>query len=77
MFSPWGEIKDVHFDSQKCMAWVKYGTRHFSEFAKEAMQDQPMGPTSDPILVKWATDNPFDKEGAKFNEIRITTEKSK
>ena len=32
-----------------------------------------MGPTSDPISVRWATDNPFDKAGAKFDEIRIET----
>ena len=75
MFSPWGEIKDIHFDSMKCIGWVKYDHRHFAEFAKEAMQDQPMGPGNDPISVRWATDNPFDKEGAKFDEVRIETTK--
>lgn len=64
MFSAWGEVVDIHFDSQKCVAYIKYKHRHFAEFGKEAMQDQPMGATCDPIWVKWSTDNPFDKEGA-------------
>jgi hypothetical protein len=39
-FCPWGEIEDIHFNSHKCMAYVKYAHRYFAEFAREAMMDQ-------------------------------------
>lgn len=38
-FSPWGEIEDIHFNSQKCIAYVKYRHRYYAEFAREAMMD--------------------------------------
>lgn len=38
-FSPWGEIEDIHFNSNKCMAFIKYKHRFFAEFAREAMHD--------------------------------------
>ena len=38
-FSTWGEVEDIHFDSQKCVAFIKYVHRYFAEFAREAMLD--------------------------------------
>ena len=38
-FSPWGEIEDIHFNSHKCVAYIKYQHRYFAEFAREAMMD--------------------------------------
>jgi len=38
-FSPWGEIEDIHFNSHKCLAFIKFKHRFFAEFAREAMMD--------------------------------------
>lgn len=38
-FSQWGEIVDIHFNSQKCDAFIKYTHRYYAEFAKESMMD--------------------------------------
>lgn len=39
-FSPWGEVEDIHFNSNKCIAFIKYKHRYYAEFAREAMLDQ-------------------------------------
>jgi hypothetical protein len=39
-FSPWGEIEDIHFNSHKCIAYIKYQHRYSAEFARESMLDQ-------------------------------------
>jgi hypothetical protein len=65
LFSPWGEIEDIHFNSQKCIAYIKYRHRYYAEFAREAMMDQVLTEGStEPIAIKWAVDNPFDKSEA-------------
>ena len=38
-FNIWGEIEDIHFNSQKCHAFIKYKHRFYAEFAREAMLD--------------------------------------
>jgi len=44
---------------------VKYAHRYYSEFAREAMIDQVLCEgVKDPIRIKWALDNPFDKTEA-------------
>ena len=64
-FSPWGEVEDIHFNSQKCQAFIKYKHRYFAEFAREAMFDQVLAEGStEPIAIKWAIDSPFDKSEA-------------
>lgn len=65
LFSPWGEIEDIHFNSQKCIAFIKYRHRYYAEFAREAMMDQVLTEGStEPISIKWALDSPFDKSEA-------------
>ncbi len=39
LFSPWGEVEDIHFNLQKCIAYIKYRHRYYAEFAREAMMD--------------------------------------
>jgi len=64
-FCPWGEIEDIHFNSHKCMAYVKYQHRYYAEFAREAMFDQVLFEGQhEPIAIKWAIDSPFDKSEA-------------
>jgi hypothetical protein len=64
-FSPWGEIEDIHFNHQKCIAFIKYRHRYYAEFAREAMFDQVITEgTTEPITIKWAIDSPFDKSEA-------------
>jgi len=64
-FSPWGDIEDIHFNSHKCMAFIKYQHRYYAEFAREAMTDQVLTEGStEPISIKWALDSPFDKSEA-------------
>ncbi len=64
-FSVWGEVEDIHFNSVKCMAFIKYRHRYYAEFAREAMFDQILTEGStEPISIKWAIDNPFDKSDA-------------
>jgi hypothetical protein len=43
LFSPWGEIEDVHFNAAKCLGFVKYKYRYVAEFSREAMLDQTFG----------------------------------
>ena len=62
LFAPWGEIVDVHFNPSKCVGLVKYAHRFSAEFAREAMMDQTLGNSDEPIMIKWAIDNPFDKK---------------
>ncbi len=38
-FSAWGEIEDIHFNANKCIAFIKYKHRYYAEFAREAMLD--------------------------------------
>lgn len=38
-FSPWGEIEDIHFNNNKCIAFIKYRHRYYAEFAREAMME--------------------------------------
>lgn len=65
LFSPWGEIEDIHFNNHKCIAFIKYRHRYYAEFAREAMMEQVLQEGStDPITIKWALDNPFDKSEA-------------
>ncbi len=64
-FSPWGEIEDIHFNSQKCVGFIKYRHRYYAEFAREAMLDQALTEEStEPLSIKWAVDSPFDKSEA-------------
>ncbi len=39
LFSPWGEVEDVHFNAGKCTGFVRYKHRQNAEFAREAMMD--------------------------------------
>ena len=64
-FSQWGEIEDINFSTQKCIAYIKYAHRYFAEFAREAMMDQVLiEGSNEPIAIKWALDSPFDKSEA-------------
>lgn len=64
-FSTWGEIEDIHFNSHKCIAFIKYQHRYCAEFAREAMHDQILSEgQTEPISIKWAIDSPFDKSEA-------------
>ena len=72
-FAPWGEIIDIHLNVAKCIGFVKYSHRFYAEFAKEAMQNQAIYGGTDPILIKWAINNPFDKK-QKENEERMNLE---
>jgi hypothetical protein len=64
-FSTWGEIEDIHFNSHKCHAYIKYKHRYYAEFAREAMFDQILTEGStEPISIRWALDSPFDKSEA-------------
>ena len=64
-FSPWGEIEDIHFNSHKCLAYIKFRHRYFAEFAREAMMEQVLQEGStEPITIKWAIDSPFDMSEA-------------
>lgn len=64
-FSVCGEIEDINFNAAKKHAFVKYAHRYYSEFAREAMTDQILAEgVKEPIRIKWALDNPFDKTEA-------------
>lgn len=64
-FSTWGEIEDIHFNANKCIAFIKYKHRYYAEFAREAMLDQVLAEgQTEPITIKWALDSPFDKSEA-------------
>mmetsp|Transcript_31131 Transcript_31131/g.23146 ORF Transcript_31131/g.23146 Transcript_31131/m.23146 type:complete len:165 (+) Transcript_31131:679-1173(+) len=71
-FSPWGEIEDIHFNSSKCHAFIKYKHRYFAEFAKEAMQDQVLTQgATDPINIKWGIENPFDRSESARAQLEV------
>lgn len=47
-FCTWGSVEDIHFNTARFHAYVKYAHRYYAEFAREAMLDQ--------ILVEGVTD---------------------
>lgn len=38
-FCAWGEIEDIHFNTARFQAYIKYSHRYYAEFAREAMVD--------------------------------------
>ena len=52
MFCIWGEIEDIHFNTARFQAYIKYSHRYYAEFAREAMMDQILVEgVSDPIKI--------------------------
>ena len=41
-FGTLGELEDIHLISERCVAFVRYAHRCMTEFAKEAMANQPL-----------------------------------
>lgn len=62
-FSVFGAIQDIHFNTGKFAAYIKFQHRNFAEFAREAMQNQTLvDGVIEPIKIAWAVyDNPFDQ----------------
>lgn len=62
-FSPWGQIEDIYFNSQRWHAFIKYTHRFYAEFAREAMTDQVLIQGQKvPLRLQWALDSPLDKQ---------------
>lgn len=61
-FQPWGELIDIHLNVAKCIGFVKYSHRFYAEFAREAMLNQVIFGGTDPITIRWAVNNPFEKK---------------
>ncbi len=63
-FGVWGSISKIHLVREKGIAFVTYAMRAASEFAKEAMHGQAIGPNgigADQLNVRWANDDPNPK----------------
>lgn len=61
-FAPWGDLVDIHLNVAKWIGFVKYSHRYYAEFAREAMLNQVIFGGNDPITIKWAINNPFEKK---------------
>lgn len=66
-FSVWGEIEDINLIEGKGMAFIRYSHRCMAEFAKEAMNNQPLD-FNEIITIKWANDDP-DPKNSERGEI--------
>jgi len=65
-FCVWGEIEDIHFNTARFQAYIKYAHRYYAEFSREAMVDQILVEgVTDPIRLQWALDSPLDKTEAE------------
>lgn len=62
------------------MGFAKYSHRYYAEFAREAMSNQVIFGGTDPITLRWAVDNPFqkkeqEKEAQFQSEIQMLKER--
>lgn len=72
-FSVWGEIEDINMLQGKGIAFIRYAHRCMSEFAREAMNSQPLD-FDEIITIKWANDDPdprSNEKGQNENEKAI------
>jgi hypothetical protein len=67
-FAPWGELVDIHLNVAKWVGFVKYSHRYYAEFAREAMLYQAIFGGTDPIGIRWAINNPFEKKDQEKEE---------
>jgi hypothetical protein len=73
-FSEWGELENVNVIHRLSIAFPRYRLRTSAEFAKEAMDRQPLD-AGEVLSVKWAHDdpNPVAKEAIeKANKDALT-----
>ena len=56
-FGLWGDIEDINLLHGKGVAFIRYSHRCMAEFAKEAMNSQPLD-NNEIITIKWANDDP-------------------
>lgn len=67
-FATWGDLVDIHLNVGKCIGFVKYSHRYYAEFAREAMNNQAIFGGTDPISIRWAITNPFEKKEQEQEE---------
>ena len=73
LFCSWGEVEDIHFNTARFQAYIKFGHRYYAEFAREAMLDQILVEgVTDPIRIQWALDSPLDKTEAERAQAEVT-----
>ena len=56
-FGLWGDIEDINLLNGKGVSFIRYAHRCMAEFAKEAMNNQPLD-NNEIITIKWANDDP-------------------
>ena len=56
-FSEWGKVENVRVLEAKGVAFVRYKCRASAEFAREAMQRQPLD-NNEVLNIRWATADP-------------------
>lgn len=56
-FGLWGEIEDINLLQGKGIAFIRFSHRCMAEFAKEAMNSQPLD-NNEILTIKWANDDP-------------------
>jgi len=56
-FGLWGDIEDINLLHGKGVAFIRFLHRCMAEFAKEAMNSQPLD-NNEIITIKWANDDP-------------------
>lgn len=65
-FGLWGDIEDINLLNGKGVAFIRYAHRCMAEFAKEAMNSEPLD-NNEIITIKWANDDPNPQANERTN----------